>query len=525
MDQVGNWAHVKLDLNGDGDYADADESDDDRTHNDVNELTGRDTDDDGTDDYTLVYDEAGNLIDDGENYKYEYDAWYRLRKVNDQSGALVAEHRYNGLGHRIDEHTDTDTDGDVDGDDDWHHFVYDERWRVAAMFVDSDASPTEEFLPQNAGAGGRGGASYIDEVALRDRDTDDNGILDERAWYCQNRRYDVVALVDDGGDQREMVRYSAYGVPFGLVGGDADSDGDNDATDQSVIQGWIDASSYDARGDLDLDGDVDSADKGIAGSSPHSSRSSGWGILTGVGANAIGYQGLAIEAGDGWHARTRSHSAALGVWTQRDPWAYSDSAGLYTHNQSNLLVHLDPHGLIATANLPSDLGFCLPSPPDVIGGSDIGGHQFGPAVEGPFGYWFRLRLDGYVVNSLVAGDCEWLFPCEWDLKLQFQIMYCESSEDTCNWRRADTSTAEGCFIFDLWHHIGAKPGEKWPRWTGPGAGAGLDGNSNPRIQNATAEAWCGGAEILHYTGCTPRGYCISINVGVSCDPLCGQGDF
>jgi hypothetical protein len=180
----------------------------------------------------------------------------------------LAEHRYNGLGHRIAEHTDTDVDGDVDANDDWHHFAYDERWRVVAMFVESDTSPTEEFVHQNAGAGGQGGASYIDEFVLRDRDTDGNGSLDERVWYCQNRRYDVIALVDDGGDQREMVRYSAYGVPFGLVGGDADSDGDNDATDQAQIQSWIDAPSYDVRGDLDLDGDVDSTDKSLAGMAP-----------------------------------------------------------------------------------------------------------------------------------------------------------------------------------------------------------------------------------------------------------------
>ena len=54
-----------------------------------------------------------------------------------------------------------------------------------------------------------------------------------------------------------MIRYSSYGVPFGLPAGDADSDGDcdnGDSTDTNQIQTWIDTPSYDMRGDIDLDG-------------------------------------------------------------------------------------------------------------------------------------------------------------------------------------------------------------------------------------------------------------------------------
>ncbi|MCP3996433.1 MAG: RHS repeat protein [bacterium] len=266
LDQVGNWEDVTLDLNGDGDYADTDEYDDDREHNDVNEITTRDTNDDETVDYTLSFDEAGNLTDDAEEYEYVYDAFYRLREVSDQSHDLVAEHRYNGLGHRIAEHADTDDDGDVDANDEWHHFCYDERWRVTAMFVDSDTAPAEEFMHHGAGDSGFGGATYIDEVAVRDRDTDHNGSLEERGFYCQNGRHDVVAMVDSVGHQLEMVRYLAYGIPFGLPRGDADSDGDcdsGDAADTSQIQSWI-TSGYDVRGDLDLDGDVEGDDKSSA---------------------------------------------------------------------------------------------------------------------------------------------------------------------------------------------------------------------------------------------------------------------
>ena len=44
LSQTGNWDREKLDLNGDGDFVDTDELDDTRTHNEVNELTARDTD-------------------------------------------------------------------------------------------------------------------------------------------------------------------------------------------------------------------------------------------------------------------------------------------------------------------------------------------------------------------------------------------------------------------------------------------------------------------------------------------------
>ena len=85
LDQVGNWDYVKLDLNGDNVFTGTNEYKDDRTHNDANELTGRDTDDNEADDFTLTYDAVGNLTDDAENYKYEYDAFGRLRTVKNQS--------------------------------------------------------------------------------------------------------------------------------------------------------------------------------------------------------------------------------------------------------------------------------------------------------------------------------------------------------------------------------------------------------------------------------------------------------
>src|SRR5262249_34679015 len=141
LNQTGNWNEDKVDLNGDDDWSDAGDWDDTRTHNDVNELSTRDMDSTpGTtgNNYTFVYDAAGNMTDDGESYTYEWDAFNRLRKVRNRSGgALVSEYWYNGLGYLITRHQDTDIDGDVDGSDRYFHSAYDERWRCVATFRDS----------------------------------------------------------------------------------------------------------------------------------------------------------------------------------------------------------------------------------------------------------------------------------------------------------------------------------------------------------------------------------------------------
>ena len=350
LTQTGNWNFDKVDLDGDGNFTGTDELFDDRTHNDVNELTGRDIDDNGTDNYTLAYDAAGNMTDDGQNYEYIWDALYRLRKVNDTSDqSLVAEYKYNGLNYRISVHEDTDTDGDVDGDDKWFHTAYDERWRGVATFRESDSDPKEQFLIHNAGLSGYGTGSYIDLVALRDKDANtawtaaSDGTLEQRIFYCQNWRADVVAVVAAGGTMLEWVKYSAYGVPFGLPGGDTDSDGDCDATDVTQVQTIINAAGYDIRADVDLDRDVDAGDKSVI-SSMFSGTDLGRDVLSHIG-NLRGWGGLPRAGVDNWLARHRDYCAELGRWFRRDPLGYIDGANLYASLAGRTMAGLDPFGL------------------------------------------------------------------------------------------------------------------------------------------------------------------------------------
>ena len=264
LGQTGNWDAYQLDSDGDGTL----ELDELRSHNPANEITSRDTDGDLTSDHAPVYSAAGAMTDDDEDYEYVYDAFGRLMEIRETGTSdLVAAYTYNGLGYRIGWHHDVDADGNVDGSDPVYRHVYDPRWRIVGMYRGSDASPKEQWVHHAAGLGGRGGSSYVDAIVLRDKDANtawgaaSDGVLEERIYYCQNWRHDVVALVESTGELVEQVRYSPYGVPFGLPAADADSDGDVDEADVTLITS---GGPYDVRRDVDLDGDVDAADAAIA---------------------------------------------------------------------------------------------------------------------------------------------------------------------------------------------------------------------------------------------------------------------
>ena len=81
---------------------------------------------------------------------------------------------------------------------------------------------------------------YIDDLVLRDRDSDGDGVagdgslgktnsgLDERLFAMQDANWNVVALGDTNGAVQERYEYLAYGVPCALTSG----------------FGWHGASSY-----------------------------------------------------------------------------------------------------------------------------------------------------------------------------------------------------------------------------------------------------------------------------------------
>jgi RHS repeat-associated protein len=409
LEQTGNWEFFKRDLDGDLDYTDTNELKDRRTHNVVNELLTRDTDDNSSVNYTFTYDDNGNMTDDGQSYTYKWDAFGRLKEVRNRSNsALVAEYKYNGLGYRIGWHYDTDADGTVESntDDPWYLFVYDERWRVLNTYRLLDwaynaSNPVasyakERFVYHNAGLGGWGGSSYIDSVMLRDRDAAtawnaaSDGTMEERIYYAQNFRHDVSALITSDGRMIEWIKYSSYGVPWSMPAADTDSDGDFDATDASAITG-----TYDVRKDVNLDGTVDVVDFLEALDLNTGYVTLGWSKLGltkwGNRKGYAGYEGDTALAGTKWHVRHRVLESELGRWMRRDPAGYVDGHNVVQYVTSEPILKLDPTGLIAKSKRP-----IVPIEPITCNTSRIardGPPLYGSCPDGDYGQYASYYYD------------------------------------------------------------------------------------------------------------------------------------
>ncbi len=390
-----------LDLDGNGNYTGTGEWDDDRTLNKANEMTGRDTDDDSTDDFNPIFDAVGNLTDDDEAFEYVYDPLGRLVEIRDASSSLLAEYRYNGLNHQIGVHYDTDTDSDVDGSDVWFVNAYNERWQRVATYraTDSagligtiDSDPKQIFVWHMAGMDGHGGSSYIDSMIVEKRDASTSwnaaaDALDADKYAVQNWRHDVVFLLDDRGIRIQGARFEPNGVPFGRPRADADLDGDVDSADGTIITG-----SYDVRGDINLDGSLTAADNAYYTIDPGTTLGRGDFALGadnsqgGGHFNAFTGRKLSFVSDmTSWH-RNRALRTDLGVWTRRDPLGYVDGPNLYGYVGSPIDA-TDPMGLIQIASGPQPHGGWEPftDEPCPLGDPDAdgvcGGGREGESVD------------------------------------------------------------------------------------------------------------------------------------------------
>ncbi len=216
LDDVGNWTQYQVDANGDGDYGDAGDTDESRTHNLANEITEIDSSADH-----IAHDAAGNMTkvpvpgDAAHHYVCIYDAWNRLVKVTTDATPAVtlAEYRYDGAHRRIAKLTYDATNEDWDRTD----YYYTAAWQVV-----------EERLAPNVSDQSKGNVAtdakvqyvwsqrYIDACILRDEDTDNDGDCtdaggSERLYYCNGANMEVTCLLDTDGDAVERYVYSPYG--------------------------------------------------------------------------------------------------------------------------------------------------------------------------------------------------------------------------------------------------------------------------------------------------------------------------
>lgn len=239
-----------------------------RTHNAQNEVTGVGSN-------SLTFDSNGNMTTDETGRQFVYDAWNRLVVVKDSGGATLKTFGYDGTGWRV-----TETVGSTTRD-----LYYSAGWQVVEETV-TTGSTTKLNARYVWGQG------YVDDLVYRQRDTDNDGVLDERVWAIHDANWNITALVNDLGNVVERYAYDAYGV-------------------RTVMD-------------------------------------AGWNVL---GASAYGFvhgfQGLRFDEVAGLSdARNRWYSPTLGRFVTNDPIGYSaGDVNLYRFVGNSPGVGVDPSGL------------------------------------------------------------------------------------------------------------------------------------------------------------------------------------
>jgi len=204
LDETGNWSNFREDDDGSGSW-DLNQT---RTSNTVNEITDI-TETVGASWVTPIYSRAGNMTtmpqpaSPASSYSATYDAWNRLVEIADGANT-VSEFAYDAAKRRIVQKSF------VSGTlNETRHLYYTEpsRWQVVEERVGTSTSANRQFV---------WGLRYIDDLVLRDRDTEGNGTLDERLYSLQDANWNVTGLINTSGTVQQRFLYTAYGLPVFL---------------------------------------------------------------------------------------------------------------------------------------------------------------------------------------------------------------------------------------------------------------------------------------------------------------------
>lgn len=235
-----------------------------RTHNEQNEITSIS----GL--TTPVFDKNGNMTKDETGRTFEYDAWNRLIRVKNSGGTTLITYAYDAMNRRISENPGTTRD-----------FYYSASWQVLEERVSGTARVQYLWAPM-----------YVDALILRDRDSDNNGSLDQRHFVQQDANWNVTSIVSSGASVQERYAYDAYGT-FTIYDG-----------------------SWTSRG----------------------SSSYAW---------VHNFQGLRHEGLSGLdYARNRDYSATLMRWVANDPIGFGGGqTNLYAFIGNGPVGATDPYGL------------------------------------------------------------------------------------------------------------------------------------------------------------------------------------
>ena len=215
-------------------------------------------------------------------------------------------------------------------------------------------------------------------MLLRDRNANADGTLEERLYYMQNWRAEVVLIADADGSLEERVDYSAYGEAILERTADFDGNGEVDGADASVF-GAADPSTvgdakYNWKADFNNDGQIDGADFGDFGVQFDATRDRRE-LSPGAVGNTRGYAGYARDTALSLeHVRHRVYRSDLGRWTRRDPAGYVDGGSLYNYISSRGISGVDPSGLRCVRCSPPSCGGRAPGAPSAGYGSSLGDH-------------------------------------------------------------------------------------------------------------------------------------------------------
>ena len=150
-----------------------------RTTNRQNELTQVGT-------TNLTFDNNGALITDQNGKTLIYDAWNRV--VEQKTGAVSnITFAYDSMNRRIKEGTTV--------------VYFSSAWQAIEERNSSNVAQVQYTWS----------AAYVDAMIARDRDTDNNGTLEQRVFVMQDANWNITAIANSTGAVVERFQYDAYG--------------------------------------------------------------------------------------------------------------------------------------------------------------------------------------------------------------------------------------------------------------------------------------------------------------------------
>ncbi len=94
----------------------------------------------------------------------------------------------------------------IDGENlvETRHFYYNEQWQLLEFHDGNEGQRKRQYV---------WGDRYVDDLILRDRDTNNDGTLEERLYAMQDPNWNVIAIAGTDGTVARRFSYAAYGKP------------------------------------------------------------------------------------------------------------------------------------------------------------------------------------------------------------------------------------------------------------------------------------------------------------------------